>query len=444
MVTTQKQQRWKQKHKKSRTYRPNYPLKFIHNKWGRCMTFGGKNKKISRLFQLTDKFDNLDNINNISSLGETGVNGTLNRFTYKNNGYTFYAIFKSAKFSYSDNLYYEFFVGKYFINKLNLKYPCFIETYHIYYNFHHNHYDADNKKYTIKIENLDDLIQYSDPVPDIIYCLKSKYLAILVQDIPDAQTLRSYILNHFIQESSHFIITDNLLNQIQENIFAVSLVQILFQIYCPLSQLENQFTHYDLHTDNILLYELNKGEFITMRYIYADNTIVEFDTSFIAKIIDYGRCFFDNGSKSTVNFIQDKLSHINCNQPINQGFNHITKGNSSYYLNPRIKNNSHDLRLLSMIKYHYKKARNNHSIILNNFFRNVIYNNFYGTATIDPNFKRDRDKIYDVMDAALSLRNILSKDYYCNIYNENKKNRKIVGTLTIYVDNDLHKSMIHE
>ena len=97
-----------------------------------------------------------------------------------------------------------------------------------------------------------------------------------------------------------------------------------------------------------------------------------------------------------------------------------------------------------MIKYHYKKARNNHSIILDNFFRNVIYNNFYGPASINIYDYRSPDKIYDVTDAALALRNILKKDYYSNIYNENKKNRKIVGTITIYVDNDLNRSMIHK
>ena len=39
----------------------------------------------------------------------------------------------------------------------------------------------------------------------------------------------------------------------------IDIVQCLYQIYCPLSQLSNEFTHYDLHLGNVLMHQLDEN-----------------------------------------------------------------------------------------------------------------------------------------------------------------------------------------
>ena len=67
----------------------------------------------------------------------------------------------------------------------------------------------------------------------------------------------------------------------------------------PLATLFNQFTHYDLHSGNILLYEPVKGSYITYNYYLTSGKIIQFKSPFIVKIIDYGRCYYNNGTQNS-------------------------------------------------------------------------------------------------------------------------------------------------
>jgi len=75
--------------------------------------------------------------------------------------------------------------------------------------------------------------------------------------------------------------------------------QILFQIYAPLYALgKNNFRHKDLHANNVMVKTLDNP--ITFEYIFDDVDIVDqngkkitkvtFETRYLAKMIDYGRC----------------------------------------------------------------------------------------------------------------------------------------------------------
>lgn len=102
-------------------------------------------------------------------------------------------------------------------------------------------------------------------------CQQSKYAAILIQHLKNVRTLGDSL-------TSNFIIYD--------------LLFVLYQIYMPLSLLKYTFTHYDLHNDNVLLFEPIKGKYIEYHYHLQTNEIVNFKSPYIVKIIDYGRSYF--------------------------------------------------------------------------------------------------------------------------------------------------------
>ena len=116
-----------------------------------CIAFGKETKLIRKFF---NNFD----LNLISgkpkTIGTESVNGTVELLTFKREGYVANAIFKRSKLKTSDNLAYEAIVGN-FINKQKLRFPCFLETYGLYYNS--DPYPIENSIYRyrkMKINNL--------------------------------------------------------------------------------------------------------------------------------------------------------------------------------------------------------------------------------------------------------------------------------------------------
>ena len=70
----------------------------------------------------------------MTKMGSKSVNGFVYLINYKQDDYNFSAVLKSSAKPNADNLFYEYFVGKNFINKMNLIFPCFVETYRLYVN----------------------------------------------------------------------------------------------------------------------------------------------------------------------------------------------------------------------------------------------------------------------------------------------------------------------
>lgn len=177
------------------------------------------------------------------------------------------------------------------------------------------------------------------------------------------------------------------------------LPQYLYQVYAPLGMLSNEFNHYDLHTDNVVLYRIgneqanrdrlreiavggvpNNGQYITMKYHYPGGEVVSFNTFDIAKIIDYGRSYFsytDEKNKKTYssnNYHQFLRTAIEANDDKRENKNlpsERKKGDytkkqchnlsydeledediygSYHYICSNKRNKSHDLRLASMIR----------------------------------------------------------------------------------------------
>ena len=69
--------------------------------------------------------------------------------------------------------------------------------------------------------------------------------------------------------------------------------QLLFQVYYALSALGDQFTHNDLHLKNVLVHRPHPSMSLAFEYVMPTGETVRFRCNYVAKIIDYGRCFVE-------------------------------------------------------------------------------------------------------------------------------------------------------
>jgi len=364
---------------------------------GQCITFGIDSNKMRRYFNNYD-FSLADRAN-IKKIGSSSANGFILEIPFVKDNYKSYTVLKNAINSNSDNLFYEALVGLY-INKKNFVYPCFLETYGFYY-----WKDADqhtvawqfskgqrsNKDIDLtKLARLEKNFSYKSFFNDKKFinqtCQFSKYGSVLIQHIHNARTLHNYLDDY--RKNMEF--------------FTFHLPQYLYQVYAPLGMLADEYTHYDLHTGNVILYTVgselptgsqktsvategvpNNGQYITMKYHYPDGDVVSFNTFDIAKILDYGRCYFkENEEYNSSTYYQVLRESI---QSAAKDDNDIPKNdvrrrgkchNNSYdilepenppgsfhYISSSKRNKSHDLRLAATIwhtpgKYNSNTNRN--------------------------------------------------------------------------------------
>ena len=211
----------------------------------------------------------------------------------------------------------------------------------------------------------------------------------------------------------------------------------------PLATLANHFNHYDLHRENVLIYQPIKGKYIQYRYVLDNGDVVEFKSPYIAKLIDYGRSFFKdeestnpltNSSFSIYETIcKIKKCGKNCGDKV--GFGNVVPEDfpgSFYYISSSKRNMSHDLRLLHELK--------NFNNIKNPVTNKVAYGVGVKTrsekhfGTIENVNSGLPKKIVNVIDAHDALKKeILLKKHRKN--NEELYASMVsIGTLTIYQD----------
>jgi hypothetical protein len=331
-------------------------LQIVCSKSGECLNFGKNIGEISGIFKGFTGFEYA--ISPIKKLGSPSANGFVKEIEYDNNGYKAYAALKSSQRRKSDNLVYEYLVGVKFINRIIKRFPCFVETYGLYY------YNSDEDRIamsnTIHLNHT--LLEKLELQNSINYkkaCDNSILASVLIQHIHSAKPIRYYV-NKYSQ------------------IIEFDLIYILFIIYHALASLKKQFTHYDLHDENVLLFEPNPNKYIHYKYHLLDGSLIEFYCRFIPKIIDYGRSFFDNGNINSKK-IYDRVCKECPNCGINSGFTWLNPI-PEYGISSQKKNESHDLRLLYMISLRLNKLENDPTIIkYHNFnellkmFKKVIY-----------------------------------------------------------------------
>jgi hypothetical protein len=279
-------------------------------------------------------------------IGAVSVNGIIFAVIYKKNGYVVNAVFKCPKISeyrvtdkkyrVADNLFYEYRVGVDFINDMLNYYPCFLETYGMYEGVGAIKDASGNYSMNKNCKRIIDT--YADTNADTtlensLFKRDSLKTNILTK-FNNINILIQYLNNPISFE--HFLTFNTPDAELPSNQgtekkkgnteFELEVYNILFQIYSVLAALGNRFTHYDLHWNNVQLHKVENDKYIDLIYydvetnengavLNATITPITIHTQYIVKILDYGRCYYNNpfdASKNSVEFYNKICEPNNC------------------------------------------------------------------------------------------------------------------------------------
>jgi hypothetical protein len=349
-----------------------------------CLALGYYGDIIKTFF---DDFKNFSYVkmNEIKRIGTPSANGFILEIPFEKTGYKAYTVLKCSAKPSADNLFYEYYVGKYFINTFIKKFPCFVETYDCYeiknestwQSLHDNVINTTDLNSMLKLKKITetDYNEFGES------CLKNKLLCVLIQHFDKFYAfLDEYRKNY-----------ENIKHEV---------LNILYQVYYPLVCLGKKYTHYDLHGKNVFLYKPYEGkQYIKMRY-HRNGKVYEFPTEYIVKIIDYGRNYFKNNNTDTFDLLKNYIcTSTKCAPSCGKyvGYNiiqgEIFTHKDNYSINPVKPNMSHDLRFANSVISYLKGI---------NIFSDLVYNNSYGTPEkLNDNYKGNRTvySIYDLLDS---------------------------------------------
>ena len=404
--------------------------------------FGNKNDI------LTTHFDNYI-IPNVSILEKThmcighGRNGFQVKVRLSKDEISNDIVLKSSNPGINDNLIYEYLVGL-CVNKLCLYFPIFCKTYGVC-KYKNNGFVNLMKSKCLKFgemigfQNDDNINNY----------LENLNIQDLEQSIINGCAHR-FELCLFIQ----YYESTNLFNIYNEGIdiddipLVSNLITTLHFIYEALNKLKDMFTHYDLHSDNVLLYKIPNDNYVEIIY---HNTSKEYHvkSKYIPIIIDYGHSFINcDEIDRTINnsnqiFTTVCNNDINSNNPVCDGIcgwdsgffynNPPNKGN--YYISSRMPNRSHDLKLLQSFRNEVDLSEiENESPYLKEFSQflyNVIYKEQYGTPELNT---KEVGEINNVEQAAEGLRSIIQMRSFIEQNETLFIGKKKYGTLHVWID----------
>jgi hypothetical protein len=378
-----------------------------------CIALGAYDTMIYSFFNNFTDFS-LINTPKTKRIGSPSANGFIWSLPFTKEGYTAYAVLKCSASNESDNLYYEYFVGKKFINNYTKKFPCFVETYDSYILTKLKWKELFEKKTNVSFSS--GITKNAGKFKNS--CTGSKLLSVLIQ--------------HF--ESNSFTSLYDINQNNYDNI-KYDVPFICYQILFALSSLGNKYTHYDLHNNNVFCYKPYIGKnYVQMNYHSLDGTILSFQSEYIMKIIDYGRNYFNNGQTNTKQILKNNIcSNPECQPDCgeNQGYNAIQGNeydpNADFFnIFPNIPNQSHDLRFMNDM-YSYFKQISGYDIVYKNKFgtpENLIsgipdkkINNIHDAKHVieklDPVWKNKLIKKYDATWTKVAIMNIYQdgRDY---------------------------------
>jgi len=359
-----------------------------------CIAFGKETKVIREFF---NDFDLKMIAEEPTVIGKPSSNGSVELLTFKRDGYVANAIFKTSNDPGSDNLGYEALVGN-FINKQKLRFPCFVETYGLYYS--PNKLDMSKN---IKIE-----INKSSLIKSCEYPLS---IGLMIEYLKNGYTLKEFLENLDEDEYVFFMNTH--------------LLYILYQVYAPLSILSDVFTHYDLHAGNVMLYPVGNGKHIQYNYHYSYHTVT-FNSEYIVKMIDYGRSFFKDEGYNPKDVYKDlcESKSVRCTKcGDDNGFTWLDPV-TYHYISSQKRNMSHDLRLLRVL-HQYIETYNKDLIKL-------IYSIRYVEPVGTPEQMSTGDKILNVNDAKIHIEKLIKTYFFKK--NNNYDASKRLGVMHIYSD----------
>ena len=394
---------------------------------GVCLAFGKEKKKLERFFDFTS-FAYAKPV--ITRIGKPSVNGFVREVKYEREGYQAHAILKSSIEMNTDSLTYEYLVGT-VMNRMNRWLPSFVETYGLFY------YTKDeDRRQVIKGPAILSLSQSTDtkkraehvakvtplnPASVSTVCRTSHKQCLLIQHMKDALTIGDRLPDKMF--------------------FMYDLLYVLYPVYFSLKCLRTTFTHYDLHQDNVLLYEPIKDGYIEY-HIHTSEGEVVFCSKYIAKIIDYGSSFIQGSMGYYEKLCAEKLYCHDCGS--DKGFNHLSKDRAQdseyFFINSLYKNESHDLRLLNecVIESPISSSKIPHV----QAFIDVLKSTTYGIGIHDPSEQRfgtvedlsATDTINNVSSAEKKLRTLVQFKTWQFVNQHQYKSLRKIGELHIYED----------
>jgi hypothetical protein len=228
------------------------------------------------------------------------------------------------------------------------------------------------------------------------------------------------------------------------------LMNALFQLYVPLAQLKDNFTHYDLHLNNVYMYVPVVGKYIEYHYSISSTRAISFKSSYMLKIIDYGRSYFkddqtgQNAKEIYTNELCNNVKTADCNTSAtgtcgeNVGFGWLKKTprnlKKDFYISAQKKNISHDLLPLTRIKENHTAPQPNYlTSDLQALVDKVVYMDYFGTK--ENTTTGFPDAIFNVEDAAKLIMGYVGSKKYQDINNrvyDDSKNK--LGDLYIFMD----------
>ena len=356
-----------------------YYLKGMCSDSGVCIAFDKEMDKIVKYF---DHFTNFSLIktDEIVRIGDESVNGSVWLLPYEKNEYKSEAIMKipgkSTTIHENDNVVFEYINGE-FMNQLYNTFPCLVLSYGLFLNTSKKSklvFPASLNQYNVINFNTipkGDLIRAS--------CENPTNFSVLLQYFKDSVTMDYYVK----KQSGGYDFEE--------------LIKCLFQIYYFLHFNRETFTHNDLHMNNVLMYEPVKGKNIHYTYTLECGETIEFTSSFMPKIIDYGRSYTSYSEKTYT------LLCKNCNNcGTYKGYsffenNHPT--NLPQHMSSLYPNVSQDLRLYFSVQ---REIKNKHTL------KPCVFKKQFGTPPITEN-ERYEKYIGNVTDCYHELINELKK-----------------------------------
>jgi hypothetical protein len=427
----------------------NKPTQHIHS-INVLLNIGDANKIIQ---QAMYSFFNVNNLSNeITPIGSNSINGFIRKITYVSPNYKMDLILKNNKKLSSDNLVYEYLTGQ-CVNHFSKYYPCFIKTYQICA------YKSDDD--FNEIQKITRTSTVSKPLGSMLNPLNTQNIEELIKN--SCKTPNLCLISQYVDFYS------SLESQV-EHMEKHKLLIILYLIFSCLSSFADQFTHYDLHAQNVQLVRIPSHEksgnprCVVIKMHLKNGQVVSFKTRYLPVIIDYGRsfvkcsgihsdkilqtvCKFDETNKR----IQDRVCRKRCGDKrgywtpdydyAKQKFLPTTKHN--YFIDPTRRNISYDLHLLHILKLYYDEETSQ-KMSLYFVFSDECYRKLMtdcvppeGQQGMPENASKSNEKIYNVHTAAARLTNIVKDEQFA------KENSYVFHDYEVYKTIDIWEDLSH-
>jgi len=390
----------------------------------------------------------LDSLVNVRSIGKPSNNGFNLLLTYNrefvldvgNINVESSCVLKSSKRKNADNLLYEYFVGRYLNKRINENFPFFVTTHGLYKYKSTNHYqyvldnfnniDINLLKQSIELRQckvIRNKLSEDDRKQQWRDWLRSSFddplrTCILIETVPHAKGLWHYLNNN------------------DDSFYMYSLIPVLFQVYGALNKLRDVFTHYDLHTDNVLLTIL-PGHYFSYTFHY-NGIVYKFDSFFLVKIIDYGRSYCEKSERiiqELCETVPGLTSKRLCNQMQEdetdlRGYAYAVRNPLDVEYPPQtvsvINNKSSDLHCLNII-FNQLPPREMYRLQnktggLEEYIGKLNFQGAFSTPQANDTFLQEGDYISTVSDAFHMLRSLVERNG--RFYNlSQKRNREKIN-----------------